>query len=524
MNQTQIQNITQAAQTQQQLFGSPAGAVALGSGGRGMDFMQILQLMFSGHAQGLSGQEGDNPAEGKNQPGFMANLQSAMYHEYFPATGDNAEKGAHAGNDPAAREPALFELLALLLSAIPQSRETGLPPEQTGLAPEKVVSQYDAIPVKTGLGQNPAPVESIQTNSRQAAKILLELLAGTADKQAIINSPAAQGQLATSQEQLQQLVSLLNRDDMRQLLKNPGQNQTQLLHLLNSTGPDNSVTANNQPAAERPVSQAVSALTAPAERLSIIAEGPVKNRGDKTPDNGLRPPVANGAETGAGEARTGTAFIRTDQTFGNVAGGDLARFSATGRSEASANMPADPLNGVNRTDTAQVALNTAASAPAAAKTPGGETTPALRSAEQPLFMQLAEAIRGQVTKDGQGHTHVRLQLHPESLGEVLIKLVYKDGKVSAHFHAATESARQVIESSLGQLRETMAGHQLNLQQSTVTTGDEQGRWAHESKHEQQFNNQSKRSNDGRDEPGANTSEPEAENRRHEIPNRVNHFV
>ena len=529
MNQTQVQNITQAAQTQQQLGGSPTGAVAAGSGGRGMDFMQILQLMFSGHAQGLSGQGDGSPGEGKNQPGFMANLQSALCHEYFPATGDNSEKGAQVGDDPATREPALFELLALLLSAVPQNLETVLPPEQAGLAPEKVASQYDAIPLKTGWGQNPAPVELIQANIRQAAKILLELPAGSTDKQAIINSPlAVQGQLAASQDQLQQLVSLLNRDDMRQLLKNPGQNQMQLLHLLNSTGPDNSVTANNQPVAERPFSQA--ALVALAEQLAITTAGPAKNRGDKIPDNGLRPPVASGAETGVGEARINTAFTRTDQAYNNVMGDDWARFTATGRSEASANMPAgtnapaEAVNGVNRTDAAQVALNTAASTAAAAKTSGVETTPAPRSAEQPLFMQLAEAIRGQVTKDGQGHTHVRLQLYPESLGEVLIKLVYKDGKVSTHFHAATESARQVIESSLGQLRETLAGHQLNLQQSTVTTGDDQGRWAHESKHEQQFNNQFRRSNDGRDEPGANTSEPDAETRHYQTPNRVNHFV
>jgi flagellar hook-length control protein FliK len=141
-------------------------------------------------------------------------------------------------------------------------------------------------------------------------------------------------------------------------------------------------------------------------------------------------------------------------------------------------------------DNTQVVLNAAMSTNASTvKTAGVEAPTFARPGDNALFMQLAEAVRGHVHKDGQGQTQVRLQLHPANLGEVSIKLTYRDGHITTHFHAATEQARQVIESSLPQLRETLAGYQLNLQSATVSAGDEGNRWGQRENQGRQFNKQ-----------------------------------
>ncbi|WP_347491386.1 flagellar hook-length control protein FliK [Desulfoscipio sp. XC116] len=138
-------------------------------------------------------------------------------------------------------------------------------------------------------------------------------------------------------------------------------------------------------------------------------------------------------------------------------------------------------------DGAQMAMNiTSSSTAGTAKAAGGEMPALLKSSDNALFMQLADAVRGQVSKDGQGQTQVRLQLHPANLGEVSIKLTYRDGNITTHFHAATEQARQAIENCLPQLREVLAGHQLNLQSATVSAGDEGSRWGQRENQGQQY--------------------------------------
>ncbi len=131
---------------------------------------------------------------------------------------------------------------------------------------------------------------------------------------------------------------------------------------------------------------------------------------------------------------------------------------------------------INRQPLEIQAAPTSISSTAEGAKSGGEIVHATRPADSnSLAAQLADAVRGRIAKDGQGQMHVRLQLQPEHLGEVNIKIIYRDGNLSTHFHAASEQVKHVIESSLGQLRENLASFQLNLQSVSVSVGGEQGR-------------------------------------------------
>lgn len=103
----------------------------------------------------------------------------------------------------------------------------------------------------------------------------------------------------------------------------------------------------------------------------------------------------------------------------------------------------------------------------------------LRVLENTALQQIAQIIKNHVYKDGQGQTHVTIQLQPEHLGEVIIKLTYRDGNLITHFHTATEQAKYMIEQSAGQLRELLANFQLNLQNISVSVGGENNRWGQE---------------------------------------------
>lgn len=194
-----------------------------------------------------------------------------------------------------------------------------------------------------------------------------------------------------------------------------------------------------------------------------------------------------------------------------------------GQVDANSGLPRENVRGAHQVEEMQMSmLNQAATT--APRNAGNEQTPTARSAELPQHLQLAEAIRGQIGKDGEGRTHVRLQLQPESLGEVVIRLVYKDGNVSTHFHAATEGARQIIESSLGQLREALAGHQLNLQHSTVSAGGEEGRWGQDWNHGRKFDHPSRQNAAESESNMENDSAPGTVITQTGSPNSLNYFV
>jgi|GEM_PF-1698983 len=519
--------------------------------------MSILQLLFTGS---------NLNATGAGSCSSVAHLPDSQLDELFPVTGDTAVNRNNAGEALSVSEAALYELFAMLPDGILQNGEFSIPPQETGL-PDSFLDFEKEIPAfNSWLNADSSFDGTVLWNYQPKESVAVK----TAD---IYNFPALTGRFMLNQEQTQQLLQFLNRDDLQQALKHWQQNMlpaekpttagniangtTQPLQVLNQDGiqqttellrqntlpaekptaAGNIANGTTQPLqvlnqdgiqqttellrqntlpAEKPTA-AMNAVDPPAEQLSVLLRDMMKSQVEKTPHSVLQTqPVSGKVETGSG---TNVNYAEPNEATTAATAGQS---NVTGPSSAKAvfEMP----NNALRADQTQITANVVDSTATVAKSMGGETPPAVRSEQPLLFMQLAEAIRGQIARDGHGRTHVRLQLQPESLGEVVIKLVYKDGNVSTHFHAATESVRQVIESSLGQLREALTAHNLNLQQSTVTAGDDQGRWAQEPNREHRFNSPYRQSGDGRGEKEETASESFTEPPKTANRYRVNHFV
>lgn len=87
---------------------------------------------------------------------------------------------------------------------------------------------------------------------------------------------------------------------------------------------------------------------------------------------------------------------------------------------------------------------------------------------------IGRVLRQAVARHIEGQTHLWFKLEPENLGEVVVRLVYRQGDVSAHFLASNAAAGDAIESALPQLREALAAQNLHLQSASVSVGHEGG--------------------------------------------------
>jgi len=79
--------------------------------------------------------------------------------------------------------------------------------------------------------------------------------------------------------------------------------------------------------------------------------------------------------------------------------------------------------------------------------------------------------------DGEKNAFV-MQLKPESLGKLTMKIVTEHGTVNAKFFVENESAKSSLEENLGQLKEALNGQGLQVQGCTVELrqGREQAQW------------------------------------------------
>ena len=97
----------------------------------------------------------------------------------------------------------------------------------------------------------------------------------------------------------------------------------------------------------------------------------------------------------------------------------------------------------------------------------GSVTPSLIPA------LVSQALQQAAGKSLAGETRLRFRLEPEHLGELVIRLVYRSGEVSAYFQASSAQAKEVLEHSLPQLREALAGQNLHLQNASVSVGQQE---------------------------------------------------
>lgn len=95
-------------------------------------------------------------------------------------------------------------------------------------------------------------------------------------------------------------------------------------------------------------------------------------------------------------------------------------------------------------------------------------------AEAGLADQIVHSLHLHATAGG---GEARVQLRPEYLGEVTVRVVVEHGMVSARLEADTPSVREWIDRHAVSLRDALGEHGLTLQELTVADPRESGGWA-----------------------------------------------
>ncbi len=72
--------------------------------------------------------------------------------------------------------------------------------------------------------------------------------------------------------------------------------------------------------------------------------------------------------------------------------------------------------------------------------------------------------------DGQKNTEMIIQLKPEHLGELTLKVTVENGAVSASFHSNNSEVRNIIEASLPQLKQDLSNQGLKIENVGVYAG------------------------------------------------------
>ncbi|MGZ5278305.1 MAG: flagellar hook-length control protein FliK, partial [Pseudobdellovibrionaceae bacterium] len=71
-----------------------------------------------------------------------------------------------------------------------------------------------------------------------------------------------------------------------------------------------------------------------------------------------------------------------------------------------------------------------------------------------------------------GGGEAKIQMAPEGIGQVHMKMTVMDGKVNLEMQAETKEAKKLIESSIGDLKTHLAHHQLTMDQVKVDVGNQ----------------------------------------------------
>jgi flagellar hook-length control protein FliK len=104
---------------------------------------------------------------------------------------------------------------------------------------------------------------------------------------------------------------------------------------------------------------------------------------------------------------------------------------------------------------------------AALASASGEGTGESESASnvQALMKQAQYMIR-------KGGGEARIQMTPEGIGQIHMKLAIQDGKVNLEMSAETKEAKKLIESSIHELRSSLGQHNLSVEQVKVDVGNQ----------------------------------------------------
>ncbi len=106
-------------------------------------------------------------------------------------------------------------------------------------------------------------------------------------------------------------------------------------------------------------------------------------------------------------------------------------------------------------------------------------TPAVPPPRQPLVVTPADQIKVQLARNlKEGNDTISVQLHPEDLGRVEVKLEMRDGQVKATITADRPETLQMLKNDAGNLQQALQNAGLNADANSLNfqlRGDQQGR-------------------------------------------------
>jgi flagellar hook-length control protein FliK len=105
---------------------------------------------------------------------------------------------------------------------------------------------------------------------------------------------------------------------------------------------------------------------------------------------------------------------------------------------------------------------------------------------EPVFSQIIEHARVMVDN---GQSQMELTLKPEHLGKLQLKVELENHLITAKFVAESDQVKQIIETNLGQLRDSLQQNGVRVDSLTVVVGRESGSNAFEQFAEQQHQQQ-----------------------------------
>jgi flagellar hook-length control protein FliK len=102
---------------------------------------------------------------------------------------------------------------------------------------------------------------------------------------------------------------------------------------------------------------------------------------------------------------------------------------------------------------------------------GEEVTAGLTKMPDALLDQVVNSVAVQVHDKS---SQMRILLQPESLGEVFVKVKVDDGKVNAQIEVVNPTTKVVLESNLGQLRESLSARGVDMQHIEIVASNQTG--------------------------------------------------
>jgi flagellar hook-length control protein FliK len=100
-----------------------------------------------------------------------------------------------------------------------------------------------------------------------------------------------------------------------------------------------------------------------------------------------------------------------------------------------------------------------------ATTVSGNSQTAATAANKEIANQILEKIKIDVRP---GVSEIKMNLKPESLGEISLRIASENGIITAHFVAESQRVKEIIESNFNQLKDSLAEQGVNISELSVS--------------------------------------------------------